>query len=94
MGWRPIETAPKDGTIIDLLFRGNTRVTDCAWSNGEWWTSEQGEPVVCVSHGPAQPTHWMPLPTPPGSTTAADPGEDLYQAERAFVAALNAEESK
>jgi hypothetical protein len=67
--WCPIETAPKDGTIIDLLFKGNTRsptrFTDCKWSDGEWWSVEVDEPMVCISHGELQPTHWMPRPDPP-----------------------------
>lgn len=58
IGWQPIETAPKDGTLVDLVFRGPIRITDCKWSEGEWWQTEQYESYVCVSNGPAQPTHW------------------------------------
>lgn len=63
--WRPIETAPKDGTLVDLLFRGNMRFTDCKWSGDAWWATEQYEPSVCVSHGISQPLYWMPLPSSP-----------------------------
>lgn len=63
--WQPIETAPKDGTIVDLLFRGNIRIADCIWYQDEWWTTEQRDPVACVSHGFSKPTHWMPRPEPP-----------------------------
>ena len=62
--WQPIETAPKN-RIIDLLFRGDERIVDCIWYFGEWWSCEQRDPVVCVSYGPSQPTHWMDLPEPP-----------------------------
>jgi hypothetical protein len=72
-GWQPIETAPKN-QMIDLLFRGDQRIVDCIFYCGEWWSCEQGDPVVCVSSGlspkrrqswPSQPLYWMPIPEPP-----------------------------
>jgi hypothetical protein len=63
-GWQPIETAPKN-QMIDLLFRGDQRIVDCIFYCGEWWSCEQGDPVVCVSYGPSQPLYWMPIPEPP-----------------------------
>lgn len=58
--WRPIETAPKDGTRVLLLGR-NKRHADGHWEakayngNGCWvW------PYV-----KAEPRNWMPLPQPP-----------------------------
>ena len=54
--WQPIETAPKDGSFI-LLATPKGRIADGFWSlvYGVWsW------PYVMV-----EPTHWMPLPTPP-----------------------------
>jgi len=69
--WRPIETAPRDGTRVDLFGRsagltaGPWRITDCWFSIGKWWRDD-------FEHGDDQsrsqvhrPTHWMPLPTPP-----------------------------
>lgn len=71
--WQPIETAPKDGTIIDLWF-GEYRETDCWWQEGcsihpqAGWYSH----ALCYGYGDwfdesEQPTHWMPLPAPPES---------------------------
>lgn len=67
MKWRPIESAPKDGTPIMLL------IDDVA-IEGSWYAPQYGKPrwypeALC-SHGcgccgsedgPA--THWCPLPT-------------------------------
>jgi hypothetical protein len=62
-GWQPIETAPKDGTI--LVFR----MADSGpfYQLAQWvvlprrkgrWTCSNGDWVDDV-------THWMPLPEPP-----------------------------
>lgn len=62
--WQPIETAPKDGTLVDLwLSSGDTkRITGCYWSeSGLCWTD--GDRYYLK--GRVQPTHWMPLPEPP-----------------------------
>lgn len=67
-GWRPIETAPKDGTLV-LIFAalGNPAAFEgvllAAYGrtddNGEdWWALDSGGWVK-------SPSHWMPLPPPP-----------------------------
>lgn len=68
MTWEPIETAPKDGTKI-LLF--------VVTPKGDPWTVSVGQPDGWTSietgrwdgswlkEMAGEPTHWMPLPTPP-----------------------------
>ena len=69
--WQPIETAPLDGTYIDL-WDGymNCRVTDAAWQHHNYrdgkpnspksWGIDSRDWAFCV-----KPTHWMPRPKPP-----------------------------
>lgn len=74
--WRPIESAPKDGS--DILFydrkgryvwpaygvKGGYRplMQIGRWLNGRGWmiTDEQ-----CGGYADCEPSHWMPLPAPP-----------------------------
>ena len=38
--WKPIETAPKDGTVIDLWHKNGFRITDVWWDDeDEIWTN-------------------------------------------------------
>jgi len=67
--WRPIETAPKDGTFLLLFDPHNDRtITVGFWSTQglgpEWarWVSIPG------AFG-RKPTHWLPLPPPPRDKT-------------------------
>lgn len=67
MSWRPIDTAPKDGTwfLGCNIDPGIAAVSVVHWSiaGGEWmWISEGW-----VSDGGSylDLTHWMPLPDPP-----------------------------
>jgi hypothetical protein len=80
-GWRPIETAPRDGTIIDLWsadeFGG--RIPDCYWGFPEHTCGEAGHHCDSDWHSLSEGwvhstfnvrlddsiTHWMPLPAPP-----------------------------
>lgn len=52
--WKPIETAPKDGTVVDLWvdespaeFSG--RHADCWWEEGAWkeWIDVYGSQEAC-----------------------------------------------
>lgn len=64
--WQPIETAPKDGTLVDLW--AGERIADCAWNvPSNCWaersvSSFSGRPYWAVVNNP---THWMPLPAAP-----------------------------
>jgi hypothetical protein len=72
MTWQPIETAPRDGTVIDLWFVGdwNCRMPDAEWSEslGAWFVRGRHSSYL---DGPLI-THWMPLPAPPEPAPDAD----------------------
>lgn len=56
VGWQPIETAPKDGTVVLvplLRWDGRVEVVTTHW-NRDWV-------------GADKPNHWMPLPEPPNA---------------------------
>ena len=67
-GWRPIETAPKDGTRI--LVHPAIEVAD-AWSKAHW--SAQNECWI-VGGSPSGVLHtaWHPLPPPPTSAEGVE----------------------
>ena len=71
-GWRPIETAPKDGTAILLGSRGGSWI-------GKWlpvyvsgYQPENPWSSLMLNHDHmgekwCKPTHWMPLPEAPNA---------------------------
>ncbi len=62
--WQPIETAPKDGTVVLLL--KDRRIVNGSWNSGG---------AMHMPHwmgGIFDPTHWMmqpSLPSPPPEVT-------------------------
>ncbi len=50
--WNPIETAPKDGTLIKIR-QGRWQPVHARWRNGRW--------SIVEFFGPSKPTHWMLL---------------------------------
>ncbi len=59
MHWRPVETAPKDGTWIMLNYRSTCVPIITFWSDTteDWAHRDQ--------LGTNKPTHWMPVPEAP-----------------------------
>jgi hypothetical protein len=59
MGWRGMESAPRDGTPVLVFSPGGPEphINVAHWAIdaacGDWWWLD------------AAPTHWMPLPEPP-----------------------------
>ena len=64
-GWRPISTAPKDGTRV-LLFCADWRESIAVYFSIKDWSDWL---PVCGSSFPV-PTHWQPLPPAPGEGCA------------------------
>lgn len=61
--WQPIETAPKKGSILAYAdVSGFPNIFVSRW----WKGDEQYDPRWEGGH--QQPSHWMPLPTPPIDT--------------------------
>lgn len=64
MNWFPIDSAPKDGSLV-LLFVPDEEPQFIAGGfmsgpNGRGWTCPVVDGVFY-----AKPTHWVPLPAPP-----------------------------
>lgn len=72
-GWRPIESAPKDGTRVLAFWRsvktGDWLQSVLHWSEGCWCVADS--PFLHVIY----PTHWRPLPPPPGAAPKPAPIE-------------------
>ena len=66
-GWRPISTAPRDGTEVLADTSGLGRVV-VYWDDEE---SQWGTGLGYLDRG--APTHWMPLPPPPTSAEGVEP---------------------
>lgn len=73
--WQPIETAPKNGTDIDIWVPvdGGFRVADAYWrgdqNRGDWWAPNYDYDGCDGATGYAKTaSHWMSLPDPPADT--------------------------
>ena len=80
-GWRPISTAPKDGTAIllhgrDVHQRRRPGPFIASWSGD--WPGDENRYWRCVTPGlisEIAPTHWLPVPPPPAATEPPQPQE-------------------
>lgn len=82
-GWRTMESAPKDGTWIDLWTARHfetgqpERMAGCRWGHPIWhrkfgpFPDDVPDGFECwvdgMCHGVADPSHWRPLPAQPDS---------------------------
>ncbi len=74
-GWMPIETAPQDGTEIDVWFGNDPdpyRQTDVFWKTPRlgrkkpcWCKRVFDECFGLINQAVGDPTHWRPQPAPP-----------------------------
>lgn len=67
--WQPIETAPKHD--LETLILYSSEGVQIGWFSAfhKCWLTTEGKDVW------AEPTHWMPLPTPPADMAAKIGGE-------------------
>ncbi len=77
--WQPIETAPKDGTLVDLWIKAadcEFRACDANWSEHfECWEingTPLSEYYMNVGY---YPTYWMPRPKPPVNSAESAEGK-------------------
>ncbi len=67
--WQPIETAPKDGSEF-LVFKPTTGMLVVTYLDSDHPDYDGDTPHVTWDHDSLwDPTHWMPLPPPPGIGT-------------------------
>ena len=74
MEFRPIETAPKDGTHFDAWNLEGVRYAKCKYGNfrGEldlcWWRDVLGEPQgIWTRLNASMFAHWTPIPDGPNA---------------------------
>ena len=70
--WKPIETAPLDGTHILVCIAGLERSAgEAFYVDNNWvtWDGENHTRTVYIE----KPTHWMPLHQPPTCSDKAEP---------------------
>lgn len=58
MDWQPIETLPREGEFL-VVVKGKVFSAYKLWGDSPLKAEYSNEPFT------DQPTHWMPLPSPP-----------------------------
>ena len=62
--WQPIDTAPKDGTKVDLWCDGE-RLTDCVWREPEYGDIKFRDPAWLAANPDKNSLYAPFLPSPP-----------------------------
>ena len=70
--WRPIKTAPKDGTLVDIwgvnhlsYDKHSHRMVNVKFGPVRDWMGQERDDWQHGRGEDFEPTHWMPLPAPP-----------------------------
>jgi len=68
--WRTMDTAPKDGTTVDLWLKERDgygwRAIDCHWDNKLGWVTSESEKIEdYFAFVFESVSHWMKSPEPP-----------------------------
>lgn len=69
--WQPIESAPKDGTDLLLWCPVEHDVAVAGFQHVGYWDDFSDGWQIPDTNMYIQPTHWMPLPTSPRTSSAA-----------------------
>lgn len=73
--WRPITSAPLDGSNVDIWSDLYGRITDCFYRRGVWMTGDDRTFFDSI-------THWMPIPDEPTPETALSQWQARFEACR------------
>lgn len=74
LDWQPIETAPRDATIVLLWVPNVTEIG--AWLDGARMSNHGWHTWENMRFLSDRPSHWMPLPTPPAIDAAVTPASE------------------
>ena len=77
--WKPIDTAPKDGTRILAFWPDSGDGVDNEAEARTWWENDRWENPWGSSLYDPPPTHWMPLPPPPGEGDTSNAGKETRE---------------
>lgn len=99
-GWRTIDSAPKDGTKFLAWWDGKPIIT--YWAKRDRFEGWQAPSMMTVNAGDKSawsPTHWMPLPSAPGSVPTSlagqvpdEPTDEMIHAGRCAISMFNPED--
>jgi hypothetical protein len=77
--WKPLDTAPLDGTLVDLWVRlkpgsFEKRIPECSWGWIRKWNGEEYQGWIGLGHMHEEriPLAWRPYPLPPSPDTEGE----------------------